>query len=354
MSAASQTEDHYEGTPGPSQGALVAAAKWEGFQREVRARESDIAAMLPRHVSRERFIASAIAAAKQNPDILFANQRTVFAAITKSAQDGILPDGREGVITVYSQKIKGTSQYEKVAQWNPMTHGLRKRARELAGIIIDAQVVYKNDTFIWTQGDNPGIVHSPAPLGSPRGEKIGAYAIFKQEGGQILHREVMDVAEIEATREQSKASNSLMWTTFQSEGYRKAVIRRGIKTVPVSEDLEQIVRREDDNFDFGQQGVPGISLTPPPAPPAGTLTPPPSPPSPPSAPVSEPVASQAPPNAYTDWLADIKAELAGCETQEAVEDLRDRALNDLDAADVPDWKDACAARADQIVIARAT
>lgn len=246
---------HYEGTPGPTKGRALTA--WQDFEGELRNREREIASMLPTHISRERFLNSAIAAVKQNPDLLRATPRSLFAAVTKSAQDGILPDGREGVITIYNVKDEGM-----VAQWNPMTYGLRKRARELDEIIIDAQVVCEGDKFLWHQGDEPKIEHIPAQLGQPRGKKIGAYAIFKRESGVILHREVMDYTMIETVRAQSKAANSLMWTKFSEEGYRKTVIRRGIKSVPVSENLEQIVRRDDDLFDFDAKPENGV-LTPP-------------------------------------------------------------------------------------------
>lgn len=227
---------------------------WEGFEAEIRSREQAIVSMLPNHVSRERFINSAIAAVKQTPELLNATPRSLFGAVTKSAQDGLLPDGREGVITIYNEKQKdkatGKDVWVKAAQWNPMAYGLRKRARELDNIIIDAQVVYENDEFTWHQGDAPHIEHRPANLGTPRGAMIGAYAIFKSGDGTILHREVMDAAQIQAVRDQSKASNSLMWTKFAEEGWRKTVVRRGVKTVPCSERLQTIVQRDDDLFNF--------------------------------------------------------------------------------------------------------
>lgn len=57
--------------------------------------------------------------------------------------------------------------------------------------------------------------------------------------------------EIEVTRNKSRAKDSLMWTTFWPEGWRKTVVRRGSKTVPVSADFTRLVQREDENFDFG-------------------------------------------------------------------------------------------------------
>ncbi|KKK77778.1 hypothetical protein LCGC14_2850180, partial [marine sediment metagenome] len=151
---------------------------WEDFQTELKHREREIASMLPGHISKDKFINSAIAAVKQTPGLLKATPRSLFAAVTKSAQDGLLPDGREGVITLYREKQPDDS-WQDTAQWNPMVFGLRKRARELDDIIVHAQVVHENDEFSWDEGDEPHIGHRPASLGTPRGAMIGTYAIFK-------------------------------------------------------------------------------------------------------------------------------------------------------------------------------
>lgn len=269
---------------------------YDDFRQQLSEREDEIVTMLPSNVSRDRFTNSTLAAIKQNPDLLDCEPRSLFAAITKSAQDGLVPDGREGVIT----------KYGKDAQWNPMVFGLRKRARELDQMIIDAQVVYENDVFVWHQGDDPRIEHEPAKLGTDRGKMIGAYAIFKIENGPILHREVMDRLQIEVTRDQSKAKGSLMWTKFETEGWRKTAIRRGIKTVPVSDGLMRAVSRDDENFDFSQKVDTHIPS--PPSPPPAPIAPPaPSAPAAPSAPVAPAPSAPAAPEAPKDAVGEIPA-----------------------------------------------
>jgi phage RecT family recombinase len=200
----------------------------------------ELSARLPKHINRDRFQAVALEAVRQNPKLLACTPRSLFNAFRKAAADGILPDGREGVITPYKDE----------AQWNPMIFGLRKRARELDDLIVDAQVVYANDHFIWHQGDDPKLEHTPAPLGQVRGGMIGAYAIFKRHG-EILHREVMDVNQIKTVQSQSRKPDSLMWVKFPEEAWRKVVARRGFKSVPsLSEKLDAIVRSGDDEFEF--------------------------------------------------------------------------------------------------------
>lgn len=221
---------------------------WQAFQDEVDQRAKALCAQLPQHVSRDRFMAAAIEAVKQNPDLLRCTPRSLMAAVTKAAQDGLIPDGRrEGVIL----------NYKGEAQWIPMVGGLRKRARELDYIIVSAEVIYSNDHFIWRQGDDPHIEHIPAQLGTPRGEMIGAYAIF-WKGGDVLHREVMDADEIGQARAMSKQPNGLMWTKFTGEAWKKTVVRRGFKSVPCSESLDSILRHSDEEFDFNQKPEPRV------------------------------------------------------------------------------------------------
>lgn len=327
--------------PAPEVKPPVTKEKAESFGDALIQRVDDIAPLLPSHIKKERFIAAAHAAVKQNPELLECTVRSLFNALTKAAQDGLLPDGREGVITSYNTKVEvdGKEKYVKAAAWNPMAYGLRKRARELDGIIIDAQVVHENDHFVWHQGDEPRIEHEPAKLGTDRGPLIGVYAIFKRESGVILHREIMDKSQVMATKNQSKAKTSLMWTTFETEGWRKASVRRGMKTVPVGEDLERIITRDDENFDFSQSHHDTLAIQPPPAPPPAPKA---SAASVIEGTIKKTDAPSAPVDEYADWLRDSYAELDGCTSEAAVEDLRDRLLAELRPCDADAWKLACA------------
>ena len=241
-------------------GTEVAAPKvnareaWGTFETDIQARASEIASQLPSNVSRERFINATIAAVKATPDLLLATPRSLMSAVVKAAQDGLLPDGREGIITIYEQKVRNSNpeRKEMVAQWNPMFAGIRKRARELDGIIIDAQVVVDGDDFEFELGDNPFIKHKPAVRAEAveAAKGVAAYAIFRHPTDGILHREVMWKPEVFATMNQSRAKGSLMWTVFWTEGWKKACGRRGSKSVPMSAPLQQIIQRDDENFAF--------------------------------------------------------------------------------------------------------
>ena len=96
-------------------------SNFDAFGVQLEERSKDLAVMLPSHVTIERFRATAIAAVKQTPGLLDATPRTLFGALTKAAQDGLVPDGREGVINVYNTKVKAGKEFhwEKQAQWLP-------------------------------------------------------------------------------------------------------------------------------------------------------------------------------------------------------------------------------------------
>lgn len=257
MSAETKTKAEAPRVAPPAQPIATVKRKeaWETFHDQILERADELATQLPPNLPRDRFIGAALAAVKSNPEILLATPRSLMSALTKAAQDGLLPDGREGIITTYKTTVKEAGKAgrtEIIAQWNPMFYGIRKRAREIDGIIIDAQVVFAGDDFEYELGDEPFIKHKP----KPRTEAVDAsggvavYAIFRAADKSILHREVMWKPEVFATMNQSRAKGSLMWTTFWTEGWRKTVGRRAAKSVPVSPQLERLIQRDDENFVF--------------------------------------------------------------------------------------------------------
>src|SRR3546814_5627432 len=96
----------------------------------------------------------------------------------KAAQDGLLPDGREGAIVPFKGK----------ASWMPMVAGIMKKVRN-SGEIADwnAHAVYENDEFDYLLGDDQRIYHKPT-MGDP-GQVVGAYSIVKLKDGTIRSAE---------------------------------------------------------------------------------------------------------------------------------------------------------------------
>lgn len=204
---------------------------------------SQFQAALPAHIPAERFARVVMTALQNNPTLLKCERRSLWNAAMRAAQDGLLPDGREGAMAPYKDR-DGNFQ----AQWMPMIFGIRKKARNSGEIgTWEAYCVYENDAFEFELGDEPFIRHKPA-LGD-RGKIIAAYSIATLKDGS-KSREVMSIKEVEEVRAKSKAKNG-PWddATFYPEMVRKTVARRHSKVLPMSSDLDDLIRRDDDLYD---------------------------------------------------------------------------------------------------------
>jgi recombination protein RecT len=208
------------------------------FKSQVMNRESEFRMALPTHIPVERFMRVVNTAVTGNPDLLTADRVTLFQSAMKAAQDGLLPDGRDGALVIFGGKV----------QWMPMIGGILKKVRNSGELLsISAYVAYSNDEFEYSLGDEEKITHRPAL--DDRGKPRLVYAIAKTKDGGI-YREVMTVAEVEKVRAVSRAKNAGPWKDWWDEMARKTVLRRLSKRLPMSSDLDDLVRRDDELYEF--------------------------------------------------------------------------------------------------------
>lgn len=199
-------------------------------------------AALPAHITVEKFTRTAMTAIQNNPSLADADRRSLFGAIVRLAQDGLLPDGREAAIVLFG----------KQAQAMPMIAGVLKKLRQSGEVAkVSAQVVHENDEFVWSLGFDEDVTHNPPPLDRPRGKAIGAYATaVLKDGSRLL--EVMSLEEIEKVRKVSRASGNGPWIQWWGEMARKTVMRRLSKRLPMSTDIEDAFDR-DPSMDRDEQ-----------------------------------------------------------------------------------------------------
>lgn len=192
-------------------------------------------AALPAHVSVEKFTRVANTAIQNQPDLANVDRRSLFGAIVRLAQDGLLPDGREAAIVKFGDK----------AQAMPMIAGILKKVRQSGEVAyVSAQVVYEKDEFVWKLGFEESVEHAPPPLDQPRGKPIGAYATaVLKDGSRLL--EVMSHEQIEKVRSVSRSKGNGPWVQWWDEMARKTVMRRLAKRLPMSSDLDDAFDRDD-------------------------------------------------------------------------------------------------------------
>lgn len=203
-------------------------------------------AALPAHISVDRFKRVVMTAVQQNPELLECDRRSLWNAAIRAAQDGLLPDGREGAMVV-----RWSGKNGKSANWQPMVAGIRKKVRNSGEIATwDTRAVYANDAFEYEEGDNPRIFHKPA-LGE-RGAIVAVYSIATLKSGEKT-RDVMSIEEVRAIRDRYSDAwkafkagkiKSTPWADSEAEMAKKTVARRHSKELPMSTDLDEMLHRE--------------------------------------------------------------------------------------------------------------
>lgn len=196
---------------------------------------SQFAAALPSHIKPEKFKRVVMTVAQLNPALLGADRQTLLASCLKCASDGLIPDGREAALVLFSGKV----------QYMPMFTGIQKRVRNSGEIAsIEAHVIYENDKFLIKRGLVSGLEHEPLFPGD-RGKPIGAYAVAKFKDGSDPMFEVMDLQSIEKVRKVSRAGNAGPWKEWWDEMARKTVFRRLSKWLPMDAEVDDLMRRDD-------------------------------------------------------------------------------------------------------------
>lgn len=205
-------------------------------RNQLTAMQPQFAAALPKHVSPERFVRVVMTAVQMTPALLDADRRTLFASAMRASQMGLLPDGREGAIVTFKNQ----------AQFMPMVAGIMKLVRNSGEISTwSVQAVYENDAFDFCLGDDEHITHKPALAN--RGKLIAVYSIVTMKDGE-KSREVMSVEDVNAIRARSRSGNSGPWQTDYAEMAKKTVVRRHSKRLPLSTDIDGMIKEDDDLF----------------------------------------------------------------------------------------------------------
>jgi recombination protein RecT len=227
------------------------------FRRDLERMGPQFSMALPAHIPLERFTRVLMTAIQNEPKLLACTRQSIFNAAMKCAQDGLLPDRREAAIVPFGESEDGQRKANDQATYLPMIGGIRKKARN-SGELSDwyAEVVHAGDEFDYQLGDEPHILHKPALKGGRTRPITHAYSIAKFKDGGIS-REVMTIDEIEDIRRKYSRSRKGPWNdpVTYPEMVRKTVARLHAKQLPMSSDLDTVLRRDDALYDFEPAGA---------------------------------------------------------------------------------------------------
>lgn len=236
------------------------------FREQFTRMENEMKMALPVHIPVERFMRVVLTAVNGNGDLLLADRQSLFESCLKAAQDGLLPDGREGALVVYNTNVAKPGEQKrwiKKVQWMPMVAGIMKKARNSGEIaLITAGYVVGGDKFrYWIDDDGEHIFYEP-------GEKqdhdtfVCAFAMAKTKDG-VIYAQRVTPNDVEKMRNASKAKDGPAWKNWYDQMAMKGAIRRLAKRLPMSSDLDDLVRRDDELYDFkGERTAPASVFAP--------------------------------------------------------------------------------------------
>jgi recombinational DNA repair protein RecT len=195
-----------------------------------------IKAMLPSKEDKDRWWALAYEMTKRPElrDVATKNPASLLNAIKKCADWGLVPDGDECFINVYSG----------VAEAQPMYKGMIRRAVE-AGAIAHcvADLIRAGDTIEESIGRHGRVFKHTRANGPKNRALTGAYAVFWLPNG-LMDYELFDAEDIERCREAARRNkggkDSPAYVAFPGEMAKKSVLRRGLKRMRG--------RREDSSY----------------------------------------------------------------------------------------------------------
>lgn len=220
------------------------------FQHEVESREAAFASSLPAHIPMERFKRVVLRAVQKDPNLLGADRASLLSAAMDAANDGLLPDGREGAMVIYNTKV-GNNWIKKV-QWMPMIFGILKKVRNSGELkALSVRIVYGGDQFRhWIDEGGEHLLYEAADNPDKTIFRRAFAQALTTSGGVYL--EVMDAEDIEKVRNVSRAKDKGPWVDWFEEMAKKTVLRRLAKRLPMSTDLDDLMRRDDALYNFDE------------------------------------------------------------------------------------------------------
>jgi len=185
---------------------------------------------LPADFNKARFVQNTMALIQDNKDLSKYPQAKLVPGLLKGAYLGLDFFNKECYLIPYGDDLQFQVDYK----------GMQKLVKKYAVRPVDeiyARIVRDGDEFSEEVKDNEPVVNfKPKPFNS--GEIIGAFAVcqYKDGGAKV---EVMSKEQLDAAKRMSKAQTGTAWKYFPEEMYKKTVIRRLCKGIPVELENEK-------------------------------------------------------------------------------------------------------------------
>lgn len=195
---------------------------------------TEIAKVLPKHLTPERMTRVALTATLRNPSLLNCTPESLMNALLVCSQAGLEPDGRLAHLIPYGNVVQVVFDYKGL-----VTLALRNGAQS----VFADKVCEYDEFFAGVVDGNKVLTHKPN-WAKPRGTAYCYYALCKRDGQ--IDWEVMTVEEVQDIRKRSRAANNGPWVTDFDEMAKKTVLRRMSKRWDLLPEIRDIINADDD------------------------------------------------------------------------------------------------------------
>lgn len=220
--------------------------------------KGSIAQALPSHITPDRMIRVALTAMTKQPDLLLCTSHSIISSVMTAGQLGLLPDSVLGECyfipfnntkakTKECQIIIGYRGFCALAMRSGQVKSVQARAVFLAnGKTEEGEL---GDMFEFEMGLDEKLKHVPNGI---KDEKYIThfYAIVKfNNGGHVFNvmtrEEVIKIRNSSANYKNAQYKDSTIWGKYFEEMGNKTVLRRLMKFVPLSPEIQKAIGLDD-------------------------------------------------------------------------------------------------------------
>ena len=197
------------------EGSLLDIVTSKGFQKQM-------ALALPKSLTAERLTRIIMSECRKTPELLNCSPASFYGSVLQCAQLGLEPGSALGHCYLLPFGNGKARDGRPNAQLIIGYRGMIDLARRSGQIVsLHAYCVHEKDDFHYELGLHPDIHHVPCAT-ADRGPVTYVYAVAQLVGGGVQF-EVMNRAEVEAVRAQSKAGTKGPWVSHWDEMAKKGL-----------------------------------------------------------------------------------------------------------------------------------
>lgn len=216
--------------------------------------KGSIAQALPSHITPDRMIRVALTAMTKQPDLLLCTSHSIISSVMTAGQLGLLPDSVLGecyFIPFNNTKAKnkecqiiiGYRGLCALAMRSGQVKSVQARAVFLANGTLETGEI--GDEFDFEMGLDEKLKHIPKGIKDER-YITHFYAIVKfNNGGHVFNvmtrEEVIKIRNESANYKNSQYKSSTIWGKYFEEMGNKTVLRRLMKFVPLSPEIQKAI-----------------------------------------------------------------------------------------------------------------